>query len=148
MTLGVRPATQQDIPALIAIAQDAVVASLWSDTKYQDIFTGGSVRRLALVAEEGGTLQGFVVANAVGSEWEVENLAVARQAQRHGYGSQLMNALLDIAKQEGAETMFLEVRRSNAAARSFYEKWSFVENGVRRGYYSGPEDALVYRLTL
>ena len=44
----------------------------------------------------------------------------------------------------GAETVLLEVRASNAAAIGLYEKYGFVRNGLRKGYYSHPkEDAVL-----
>ena len=42
------------------------------------------------------------------------------------------------------EFVFLEVRPSNLAARSLYEKIGFTMLGLRRGYYRNPsEDAIV-----
>ena len=43
--------------------------------------------------------------------------------------------------------MFLEVRESNAAARTLYEKAGFEQTGRRHSYYTSPlEDAILYRL--
>ena len=57
--------------------------------------------------------------------------------------------LLRRAQSEGATAIFLEVRESNHAARSLYEKWAFSESGRRPRYYTQPEeDAIVYRLAL
>jgi len=45
--------------------------------------------------------------------------------------------------------VFLEVRESNAAARSLYGERGFEPVGTRRAYYRNPvEDALVLRLSL
>jgi ribosomal protein S18 acetylase RimI-like enzyme len=47
----------------------------------------------------------------------------------------------------GAQRVFLEVRRSNAAAIGLYERSGFRPVGVRRGYYASPrEDALTMAL--
>ena len=44
------------------------------------------------------------------------------------------------------ENVFLEVRESNAAARSLYQKAGFVQVGIRFGYYSHPvESGIVMR---
>ena len=40
-------------------------------------------------------------------------------------------------------TAFLEVRASNAAACRLYSKMGFEEVGIRKGYYSDGEDALL-----
>jgi ribosomal-protein-alanine N-acetyltransferase len=45
--------------------------------------------------------------------------------------------------------VFLEVRRSNRAARALYHRLGFTLAGVRRGYYRKPlEDAMVLRRRL
>jgi ribosomal-protein-alanine N-acetyltransferase len=45
--------------------------------------------------------------------------------------------------------VFLEVRESNAAARTLYENAGFEQTGRRRSYYTSPlEDAILYRRTL
>ena len=43
----------------------------------------------------------------------------------------------------------LEVRPSNQAARALYEKFGFVQRGVRKGFYKDPaEDGLIYTLDI
>jgi ribosomal-protein-alanine N-acetyltransferase len=57
-----------------------------------------------------------------------------------------MDALIDGS---GCTQFWLEVRASNSAARSLYEKLGFEVLGVRKNYYERPrEDALVMGLTL
>ena len=49
----------------------------------------------------------------------------------------------------GARRTFLEVRRSNVPAQRLYETLGFKETGVRKNYYSHPEeDALVLSLEM
>ena len=96
---------------------------------------------------------GFLSACAIDAgglrEWEIENIVIAAHARRRGLGTKLLDEFLDSACGEGAATIFLEVRESNCAARSFYEKFRFVEDGRRRCYYREPEeDAILYRLNL
>src|SRR5438128_1704079 len=78
---------------------------------------------------------------------ETENIAIARSARRGGLGTRLLGEFVDLARAEGAESVFLEVRESNRAARLLYEKWSFTERGRRKKYYQDPEeDAILYHL--
>jgi len=80
-------------------------------------------------------------------EWEIENIALAGPARRRGLGTRLLGEFLDLARAQGAEAVFLEVRESNRAARALYEKWSFMRSGRRQRYYKDPEeDAILYRL--
>ena len=47
-------------------------------------------------------------------------------------------------KAKGVTTIHLEVRESNTAAIALYEKYGFIRDGLRRGYYEEPkEDALL-----
>lgn len=134
---------------MIAIAKHSATSSHWPDKKYLAIFAGEGPRRLALVVEEGGIVRGFLVASAIGREWEIENIAIAGPARRKGLGTRLLGEFLDLARREGAESVFLEVRESNTPARALYEKWAFVEGPKRKAYYRAPEeDAVVCKLDL
>ncbi len=89
------------------------------------------------------------MARAVDREWEIENIAVAGAARRRGLGTRLLGEFLDLVRKQGADAVFLEVRESNRAARTLYEKWAFVESGYRQKYYHHPdENAVLYHLCL
>jgi [ribosomal protein S18]-alanine N-acetyltransferase len=144
--MNIRPATPADLPALRSMEAHSASAAHWSDHDYQRLFSP-EPRRLALVIED-GSLQGFLIARQIGPEWEIENIAVADTVQRRGLGSMLLAHFLDLIRQQKAESVFLEVRPSNAAARGLYQKHGFIEAGRRRGYYDHPaEDAVLYRLS-
>lgn len=146
--MHIRPAAPADIAAMMAVEKHAVTASHWPVQQYERLFSQTDPKRLVLVIEEEHTVKGFLVARAVEREWEIENVAVAGTARRRGLGTRLLGEFLDLARQGGAEAVFLEVRESNRAARALYEKWAFVEVGRRNGYYHQPdENAVVYRLT-
>jgi len=67
----------------------------------------------------------------------VISIAVRAESRRAGVGSELMATAI---KECGS--VWLEVRVSNEAARSFYEKLGFRVTGRIEGYY-GDEDALI-----
>ena len=145
--MKVRPAIPADIAAMMRLVNHSATAAHWSREQYDRVFGGGSPRRIALVIEEATGLQGFLVAHEIVTEWEIENIAIAGAARRRGLGTRLLGEFLDRARAEHAAAVFLEVRESNRAARSLYEKWAFVESGRRARYYTQPEeDAIVYRL--
>jgi len=146
--MRIRPAIPADIPALLALEKCAVTAAHWSEEQYHAAFLNTTVSRIALVIEHESQVEGFLIARAVEHEWEIENVAVAGPARRRGHGTRLLGSFLDMARNQGAQAVFLEVRESNFAARRLYEKWAFVESGVRRRYYRDPEeDAVTYRFT-
>lgn len=101
------------------------------------------------VMEERGQLQGFLVARFTLSECELENLVVAADSRRQGWGSTLLQTLIAEARARHLERILLEVRPSNPPARALYAQFGFRVEGKRKNYYSQPpEDALVLVLTL
>lgn len=143
----VRPATPADVPVMMRLAQHSATAAQWTHEQYDRVFKSETPRRLALVIEDPAGVQGFLIANGIAAEWEVENIAIAGPARRRGLGTRLLGEFLDHVRAQGASTVFLEVRESNRAARTLYEKWAFEETGRRVRYYHAPdEDAIVYRL--
>jgi ribosomal protein S18 acetylase RimI-like enzyme len=61
-----------------------------------------------------------------------------------GLGRALLTEVLAVARGRGVESVFLEVRESNAAALGLYRGFGFQEVGQRRGYYDHPrEDARI-----
>jgi len=145
--MHVRPATLADVPVMMRLAQHSATAAQWTHEQYDRVFKSETPRRLALVIEEPTGVQGFLIAKDIAAEWELENIAIAGTARRRGLGTRLLGEFLDHVRAQGASTVFLEVRESNRAARSLYEKWAFEETGRRVGYYQNPdEDALVYSL--
>ena len=82
------------------------------------------------------------------SEIEIYNLAVDKHHRKQGIGTLLIKCLVQAAVAKNHNTsIWLEVRESNMAARSFYKKNKFNEIYRRKNFYSHPqEDALVMKL--
>jgi len=136
-----------DIASLIAMERECSTAAHWTEQEYQNLFVvrDEPAGRLVLVATGASMILGFLVARGLPPEWELENIVVASSVRRRGIGKQLMEALLEQARQRSGRAMFLEVRESNIAARHLYEKLGFAETGRRIAYYNSPsEDAVLY----
>ena len=81
---------------------------------------------------------------AILEEAHITMLAIDPAYQRQGLGQALLYALMASAHSCGLEQATLEVRISNHAALSLYQKFDFREAGRRRRYYPDDgEDALV-----
>lgn len=149
--MTIRIATAADIPALLTLERNAPSAAHWTEAQYHRFFAADASKRLILLLESTPShdLLGFLVAHHIPPEWELENIAVTANARRRGLGKQLVTALVNEGRHTNSESVFLEVRESNAAARCFYEKLGFRQMGHRSSYYHDPpEDAIVYRLIL
>ncbi len=149
----VRPATLADLAAMLELERQSPMAAHWTEQQYHEAlkFAVAGSRRLVLVAESEprAAIAGFLVAQHIPPEWELENVVVAPLARRRGTATQLLNALLAEARETASESIFLEVRESNLAARNLYERLGFEVAGQRKAYYSVPEEeAILYRLVL
>jgi [ribosomal protein S18]-alanine N-acetyltransferase len=144
--MHVRRATRSDLPRLKELERESVTAAHWSPAHYEATLAAPKGLRLVLVIEDHSVV-GFLLAHHIADEWEIENILIASAFQRRGLGSQLLRTFLDIAKQSGTKSIFLEVRESNQAARALYEKSGFAQSGRRSRYYRDPgEDAIPYKL--
>jgi ribosomal-protein-alanine acetyltransferase len=146
--VNIRPAAREDIPHVLDVERACDTAAHWSSAEYDLVFDAGATPRTLLVAEE-SMLIGFIMVRTLGPEWEIENVAVSSPARGRGVGKALVAAVLSDAKHRRAESIILEVRASNVAARGLYSRAGFAKVGHRPGYYSHPdEDAVLYRWEL
>ncbi len=96
-----------------------------------------------------GALWGYSVIRRIGPTAELLRIAVAESRKRRRVAQALMEKTIAELRLEGVQEILLEVRQGNLAARSLYEKYSFLCQGTRPGYYGFPdEDACLYRLIL
>lgn len=131
-----------------AIAE--IERSSFSDPWSRDAFIESSTNifteiTVALSWENGvGTVCGYTVISSLPPECELLNIAVSKEYRRKGIADILMRDLIKRVSEKGCHTLMLEVRESNLAAKSLYEKLGFTVVGRRRAYYRYPtEDALL-----
>ncbi|MCK4742396.1 MAG: ribosomal protein S18-alanine N-acetyltransferase [Sulfuriflexus sp.] len=143
----VRPMRDVDVDAVLKIELD-MYEFPWTEGILKDCLRVGYC--CWVLCEDGGIVAYAVLSIAAG-ESHLLNVCVSAQCQRRGYGKQLVEHMLDLAKRHDAQVCLLEVRPSNTAAVTLYEKMNFVEVGTRPAYYpakKGREDALILALEL
>ena len=142
----IRKALPADAPAIAAI-EKATFPAPWSEAGV--LAEIKKENALFLVCEIGETLAGYVSMESVYGECYMGNLAVKKEYRRQGVAWALLQALETAAKDDHGAFISLEVRSSNVAARTLYEKAGYTVQGVRRRFYTSPdEDAVIYTLFL
>jgi ribosomal-protein-alanine N-acetyltransferase len=142
-----RPMSLADIPAVGAVER-ASYPFPWSDGVFRDCVRVGYFCR---VIEAAGEVAGYGIMSFGAGEAHILNICVRSDLRSAGVGRRLMLYLLDRAREEHMQDVFLEVRPSNTIAIRLYEHLGFTRIGLRKGYYQavgGREDALVYKLSL
>ena len=139
-----RAASAGDVPALRGVFRRAALSNAgdrevllahpdaleWSE----EAIAGGRVR----VAVEDGTVVGFATTVPLGGGLELEDLFVEPDRMRRGVGRRLVEDVLDIARSEGVEHVWVT---ANPHAMAFYTAVGFGPDGSARTRF-GPAPRL------
>jgi ribosomal-protein-alanine N-acetyltransferase len=138
-------ARPEDVPDLVAI--DALSPTPWTAAAFEE--EARHVPPTLFVLREADRAVAFVSARVQSPDLDIVNVAVAAPKRRLGLGRTLICGLLDSPVARGIESVFLEVRASNAAALALYRGMGFKETQRRRNFYRDPvEDAVLMMLRL
>ncbi|MDQ3799110.1 MAG: ribosomal protein S18-alanine N-acetyltransferase [Acidobacteriota bacterium] len=150
--LKFRQMTVEDVPAVLEIERECLL-SPWSAEGYRAELSRNDSGMFIVenIDEDKTEIIGFVAARLITSanEGEILNIAVRRAFRKRGIGALLLLEIKDFLKSNAVRSVFLEVRKSNLAAREFYRRNGFEFCGERKNFYTNPaEDALVLKLNL
>ncbi len=140
--MQIRRAIPDDAPD-IAKEEEKNFPDPWT---YTDILSAiSSSGALCYVARsDGGELLSYIIGRCIVPEGEIYRIATRASARRRGIAFRLLDYALKTERGHGLESVFLEVRESNCAARSLYRSYGFTEMGRRKNYYKNPsEDAVL-----
>jgi N6-L-threonylcarbamoyladenine synthase len=104
---------------------------------------------VAVSSDESKQLLGYAGISKIpgNDQADIQTIAVSEQSRGQGVGKALMLKLLQQARQEQTEEMFLEVRADNPAAQKLYLDLGFEHIDTRKRYYQPDDvDAWVMRL--
>jgi tRNA threonylcarbamoyl adenosine modification protein YeaZ/ribosomal-protein-alanine acetyltransferase len=103
---------------------------------------------LCLTAKSAGKVVGYLFASMI-EDGEILAISVSEEMKRQGIGKALLEELMRVSMEKGISRLILDVRKSNTSAICFYERMGFVEDGIRKGYYSNPnEDGVLMSLKM
>ena len=115
----------------------------WSHGVFRDCLLAGYH---CVVLERDGRVAGYGILSIAAGEAHILNLCVDPGYRSHGYGEQLLDAILAQSRASNVREIFLEVRPSNVTALALYRKKGFHSVARRPAYYQasdGREDAAV-----
>ena len=128
--------------AAVAEMEQQIFSDPWSEKSVME--TVQQKQSVCFAAEKAGHILGYLLVYHAADEAEIARIAVQKEARRQGVAGKLMQALEHYCEEHKMEKLLLDVRESNEAARSFYTKNGFVEDGIRQGFYVNPsEDAVL-----
>ncbi|BAY98328.1 ribosomal-protein-alanine acetyltransferase [Tolypothrix tenuis PCC 7101] len=144
LELKLQSLTSDDLSAILELDK-ACFGGLWTMEGYQRELDSPNSVLLGLFSPASSlSLLGMGCFWSILEEAHITILAVHPQYHCQGLGQALLYSLLKTASDRGLERATLEVRASNLAAISLYQKFGFKTAGRRRRYYQdNGEDALI-----
>ena len=142
--LTIQSLSQVDLSAIVEL--DLICfGGLWSKEAYQrEIDSPNCDIQGVFSSKTGKKLLGMGCFWLILEEAHITILAINPEYHRQGMGAALLYSLIKTARDRGLERATLEVRVSNQAAISLYEKFGFKVAGRRKRYYQdNGEDALI-----
>ena len=142
-----RPMLEADLDQVLSIEREAQDFP-WSREILRDCLRVGYSCQ---VLESEGTVNACGMLRIAAGKSRLLNLCVRRRLHRRGLGRRLLALLIEVARTHRTNTVLLEVRPGNAAARCLYRSMGFTKVGVSRGYYparTGREDAMILAFAL
>ncbi|WP_049927816.1 ribosomal protein S18-alanine N-acetyltransferase [Halopiger goleimassiliensis] len=138
----IRRAERADLLAVVSI-ENASFDHPWPYDAFDDLLGEPGF----LVAECEGQVAGYVVSDVTPTAGRrlghVKDIAVHPDHRGDGIGSALLSRSIAVLAAHGADTVKLEVRRSNERAKRLYRQFDFEPLRLMPGYYADDEDAIV-----
>ena len=137
--ISIKTLNEKDIDLCCEL--DTNTISLWTKKQWSNEFKKEGVKVFGLL------LSNFVIGicayQVVHDEAQVNYFVVNKEFRKRGYGSFLMNYLIELCEKLEINKILLEVSQENNAAQKFYDRFNFITVGIRKNYYKDGSNALL-----
>jgi ribosomal-protein-alanine N-acetyltransferase len=138
----IRAMAAEDVPTVARLEKESF-STPWNARTFRTLL-GRPGAELWVAEHASSGVIGYYVLWCIQDQGELANIAVEAGFRGQRIGSMLLDHALEVAASRGVESVYLEVRVSNATARAMYESRGFEQIGTRKNYYDRPrEDACV-----
>ena len=141
MKYNIRPMEIEDISSIIKLEEDIFKESLGYDMLYSELKLNPYAYYFILEIDD--EIKGYIGTWIEEEHSEIINFLVDKEYQHQGYGSIMLDFVINLVKMSKVPNISLEVRSSNENAIKLYNKFGFKYSHTRKEYYSNKEDALV-----
>ena len=146
MDYELRQMTINDIESVVIGEEKVFGESLGYDMLYSELVMNPFANYFVLDID--GLVKGYIGVWINDENSQIINFYVDEEYQGQGFGSMMLEFVIELCEMSGLSTVSLEVRESNSKAIYLYEKYGFVFSHKRKKYYKDGEDALLLIKTL
>lgn len=128
------------IDDIFAIEQSEIIVP-WSKDALLDLIRKQNIIFRVMLKDD--IVIGYYSFQKIFEEGYINNIAIKREYQSQGYGTQLFQDLLERAEKFEVKALTLEVETDNEKAIKLYKKFGFIQEGIRKNFYKNTKDALI-----
>ena len=120
---------------------DSDTICLWTKKQWKLEFDKQGVKVVGILLKK--EIIGIYVIQIIIDEAQINFFSIKQKYRRKGYGSHLMRNLIKQCKKLSVKRVLLEVSDANSIAGFFYNKYKFLNVGIRKNYYKNGSDAVL-----
>ena len=125
--------TSIEIPSVLSI-EEQNSDDPWSQLQFTTSIENSN--NLCYCLSLNGKTIGYLIAMLAVDTADILNIGINPDFKRQGYGTALLNHLIEELRKRKIGEILLEVRAGNKSAIQFYKKQGFEEISVRKNYYT------------
>ena len=137
--LSIKEINETDIDLCYEL--DSNTISLWSKKQWIDELKKEDIKVFGLLLSN--LVVGICVFHVVLDEAQINFFVINQKYRKKGFGSHLMDYLIEQCQKLNINKLFLEVSHTNVIAEKFYNRFEFSTVGLRKKYYKDGSDALI-----
>ena len=137
--ISIKQINEKDIDLCYEL--DSNTISLWSKKQWAKELKKKGVKVVGLMLSN--LVIGICVFHVVLDEAQINFFVVKHRYRKKGFGSCLMNYLINQCQELNLNKLILEVSHTNLSAENFYSRFDFYTVVIRRNYYKDGSDALL-----
>ena len=142
----IRAAEQMDIDAIVRV-ENACFSTPWSIDAIKHEICENKLADFMIACDEEDNIVGYIGIWTLLDECQINKIAVMPEKRKIGIGKTILNHVIELTRDMGVKSWYLEVRESNTAAQALYRSSGFSSVGTRKNYYINPvEDAVLMSL--
>ena len=135
-----------DIDAIVRV-ENACFSTPWSIDAIKHEICENKLADFMIACDEENNIIGYIGIWTLLDECQINKIAVMPDKRKIGIGKTILNHVIELTRDMGVKSWYLEVRESNTAAQALYRSAGFSSVGTRKNYYINPvEDAVLMSL--
>lgn len=147
-TFSLRPASAEDLAPVLEIERKSYPLP-WTEDAFRQEMEKPFARFLVLTDDDtDAVIAGYIVFWLMFDECHILNVTVHPDWRGLKFGTRLVRQTINEAMKRDAKRIFLEVRKSNQTAVSFYQTFGFFIDHVKKAFYADGEDAYFMQIYL